>query len=196
MVLLPRKARRSSAPSLPRCPSVVTSPAPWHARYCLGYPPSLSLCPLRGGVFCCRDSGLSQPATASRLYLSLENPSPSRLEQGRHAAGPLWQRGHPGTGSAGHTGNLSGRRGLPARAGHTSLTTEDGSIGLRSLVSSATTLSFADVTPTSVPKRWGVEGYRQSLKQHGSFAQSPTQTVTPQPLIASPRGGAFSNCSG
>jgi hypothetical protein len=56
---------------------------------------------------------------------------------------------------------------------------EDGSIGLRSLVSSATTLSFDDVT-TTYHKRWGVECYHKSLKQNVSLAKSPTQTVTTQ----------------
>jgi DDE superfamily endonuclease len=58
-------------------------------------------------------------------------------------------------------------------------TNEDGSIGLRYLVSSDTTLSFADVT-TTYHKRWGVECYHKSLKQYVSLAKSPTQTVTTQ----------------
>jgi hypothetical protein len=58
-------------------------------------------------------------------------------------------------------------------------TNEDGSVGLRSLVSSDTTLSFDDVTTTS-HTRWQVECYHQSLKQNVSLAKSPTQTVTTQ----------------
>ena len=58
-------------------------------------------------------------------------------------------------------------------------TNEDGSIGLRYLVSSETTLSFDDVT-TTYHTRWGVECYHKSLKQNVSLAKSPTQTVTTQ----------------
>jgi hypothetical protein len=58
-------------------------------------------------------------------------------------------------------------------------TNEDGSIGIRYLVSSDPTLSFADVT-TTYHKRWGVECYHKSLKQNVSLAKSPTHTVTTQ----------------
>jgi hypothetical protein len=58
-------------------------------------------------------------------------------------------------------------------------TNEDGSIGIRSLVSSDTPLSFADVTTTS-HKRWGVECSHKSLKPNVSLAKSPTHTVTTQ----------------
>ena len=58
-------------------------------------------------------------------------------------------------------------------------TNEDGSIGIRYLVSSDTTLSFDDVT-TTYHKRWEVECYHKSLKQNISLAKSPTQTVTTQ----------------
>ena len=58
-------------------------------------------------------------------------------------------------------------------------THEDGSVGIRYLVSSDTTLSFADLTATS-HERWGVECYHKSLKQNVSLAKSPTQTVTTQ----------------
>jgi hypothetical protein len=58
-------------------------------------------------------------------------------------------------------------------------TNEDGSIGLRSLVSSETPLSFDDVT-TTYHTRWGVACYHKSLKQNVSLAKSPTQTVTTQ----------------
>ena len=58
-------------------------------------------------------------------------------------------------------------------------TNEDGSVGSRYLVCSATTLSFDDMT-TTYHKRWGVECYHKSLKQNVSLAKSPTQTVTTQ----------------
>jgi hypothetical protein len=58
-------------------------------------------------------------------------------------------------------------------------TNEDGSIGIRYLVSSDTTLSFADLT-TTYHERWQVECYHKSLKQNVSLAKSPTQTVTTQ----------------
>jgi hypothetical protein len=58
-------------------------------------------------------------------------------------------------------------------------TNEDGSIGIRDLVSSETTLSFDNIT-TTYHRRWGVECYHKSLKQNVSLAKSPTQTVTTQ----------------
>jgi hypothetical protein len=58
-------------------------------------------------------------------------------------------------------------------------TNEDGSVGLRYLVSSDTTLSFDDLT-TTYHERWGVECYHKSLKQNASLAKSPTQTETTQ----------------
>jgi hypothetical protein len=58
-------------------------------------------------------------------------------------------------------------------------TNEDGSLGILYLVSSDTTLSFDDLT-TTYHKRWQVECYHKSLKQHVSLAKSPTQTVTTQ----------------
>ena len=58
-------------------------------------------------------------------------------------------------------------------------TNEDGSVGIRYLVSSETTLSFKDLT-TTYHERWGVECYHKSLKQNVSLAKSPTQTVTTQ----------------
>jgi len=58
-------------------------------------------------------------------------------------------------------------------------TNEDGSVGIRYLVSSDTTLSFDDLT-TTYHKRWQVECYHTSLTQHVSLAKSPTQTVTTQ----------------
>jgi len=58
-------------------------------------------------------------------------------------------------------------------------TNEDGSLGILYLVSSDTTLSFDDLT-TTYQKRWQVECYHKSLKQHVSLTKSPTQTVTTQ----------------
>jgi DDE superfamily endonuclease len=58
-------------------------------------------------------------------------------------------------------------------------TNEDGSVGIRYLVSSATTLSFAALT-TTYHERWQVECYHKSLKQNVSLAKSPTHTVTTQ----------------
>ncbi len=59
-------------------------------------------------------------------------------------------------------------------------TNEDRSLGLRYLVSSDTTVSFAELT-TTYHERWQVECYHKSLKQNVSLAKSPTQTVTTQP---------------
>jgi DDE superfamily endonuclease len=56
---------------------------------------------------------------------------------------------------------------------------EDGSTGVLYLVTSDTTLTFADIT-TIYQKRWNVERYHQSLKQNASLAKSPTQTVVTQ----------------
>jgi len=58
-------------------------------------------------------------------------------------------------------------------------TNEDGSSGIRYLVSSETTLSFDDL-PTTSHTRWAVACYHKSLKQNVSLAKSPTQTVTTQ----------------
>jgi DDE superfamily endonuclease len=58
-------------------------------------------------------------------------------------------------------------------------TNEDGSSGMRYLVSSDTTLTFGDLT-TTYHKRWTVECYHESLKQNVSLAKSPTQAVTTQ----------------
>jgi hypothetical protein len=58
-------------------------------------------------------------------------------------------------------------------------TNEEGSLGLRSLVSSDTTLSFDDLTTPYHP-RWPVECSHKSLKQHVSLAKSPPQTVPTQ----------------
>jgi DDE superfamily endonuclease len=58
-------------------------------------------------------------------------------------------------------------------------TNEDGSRGVLYLVSSATTMSFDDLT-TTYQKRWQVECYHKSLKQNVSLEKSPTQTETTQ----------------
>jgi Transposase DDE domain. len=58
-------------------------------------------------------------------------------------------------------------------------TNEDGSCGVLYLVSSATTMSFDDLT-TTYQKRWQVECYHKSLKQNVSLEKSPTQTETTQ----------------
>jgi hypothetical protein len=58
-------------------------------------------------------------------------------------------------------------------------THEDGSSGIRSLVSSDTTWS-CDALTTIYHERWQVECYHKSLKQNVSLAKSPTQTVTTQ----------------
>lgn len=56
---------------------------------------------------------------------------------------------------------------------------EDGSCGVRYLVSSDRTLDFDSIT-TIFRKRWKVEEYHESLKQNASLAQSPTRTLTTQ----------------
>jgi hypothetical protein len=68
---------------------------------------------------------------------------------------------------------------FPLVLGKQVFTNEDGSIGLRYLVSSDTTWSFADLT-TSYHERWPVECYHKSLKQTVSLAKSPTHTGTTQ----------------
>jgi len=56
---------------------------------------------------------------------------------------------------------------------------DDGSTGLRYLVSSDISLNF-DQTTTIFQKRWKVEVYHRSLKQNAALAKSPTRTVTTQ----------------
>lgn len=58
-------------------------------------------------------------------------------------------------------------------------TNEDGSTGLRYLVSSDISLDFDQAT-TIFQKRWKVELYHRSLKQNAALAKSPTRTVTTQ----------------
>jgi hypothetical protein len=68
---------------------------------------------------------------------------------------------------------------FPLVLGKQIFTNEDGSTGIRYLVSSDTTLSFPALT-TTYHARWEVECYHKSLKQNVSLAKSPTQTVTTQ----------------
>jgi hypothetical protein len=70
-------------------------------------------------------------------------------------------------------------------------TNADGSSGILYPVSSATTLSFDDLT-TTYQKRWQVECYHQSLKQNVSLAKSPTQTATTQTKHFFAAQGGFS----
>lgn len=58
-------------------------------------------------------------------------------------------------------------------------TNEDGSTGVRYLVTSDLTLD-ADQIITIYQKRWRVEEYHRSLRQNASLAKSPTRTETTQ----------------
>lgn len=58
-------------------------------------------------------------------------------------------------------------------------TNEDGSTGIRYLVTSDTTLDGNGMA-TIYQKRWNVEPYHKSLKQNASLEKSPTRTVTTQ----------------
>ncbi|NIV44616.1 MAG: transposase, partial [Gammaproteobacteria bacterium] len=58
-------------------------------------------------------------------------------------------------------------------------TNEDGSTGVRYLVTSDLTLT-ADQLITIYQKRWKVEEYHRSLKQNAAVAKSPTRTETTQ----------------
>ena len=58
-------------------------------------------------------------------------------------------------------------------------TNEDGSTGVRYLVTSDLTLSY-DQLLTIYQKRWKVEEYHRSLKQNVAVAKSPTRTETTQ----------------
>lgn len=58
-------------------------------------------------------------------------------------------------------------------------TNEDGSMGVRYLVTSDLTLN-ADQIITIYQRRWRVEEYHRSLKQNAALAQSPTRTETTQ----------------
>jgi len=58
-------------------------------------------------------------------------------------------------------------------------TNEDGSTGVRYLVSSDVTLNY-DQLIASYQKRWKVEEYHRSMKQNAAVAKSPTRTETTQ----------------
>jgi hypothetical protein len=58
-------------------------------------------------------------------------------------------------------------------------TNEDGSTGVRYLVTSDLTLSN-DRIARLFQKRWGIEVYHKSLKQNASLEKSPTRTETTQ----------------
>jgi hypothetical protein len=58
-------------------------------------------------------------------------------------------------------------------------TNEDGSTGVRYLVSSDLTLTASEMT-TIYQRRWKVEEYHRSLKQNAALANSPTRTQTTQ----------------
>jgi hypothetical protein len=58
-------------------------------------------------------------------------------------------------------------------------TNEDGSQGVRYLVSSDLTLTF-DQQTRLYQKRWSIEVYHKSLKQNTSLEKSPTRTPTTQ----------------
>jgi hypothetical protein len=58
-------------------------------------------------------------------------------------------------------------------------TNEDGSTGVRYLVTSDLTLARAQII-TIYQKRWKVEEYHRSLKQNAAVAKSPTRTETTQ----------------
>lgn len=58
-------------------------------------------------------------------------------------------------------------------------TNEDGSTGVRYLVTSELTLPHDRITPL-FHKRWGIEVYHKSLKQNASLEKSPTRTTTTQ----------------
>ena len=81
----------------------------------------LSLRALRCLVCLGGDHGLHQTATTTRLYLFPQDQSQGRPQCRRQTPGPVYESGHPGAGSAGHAGNLSGTSQLPARAGEASL---------------------------------------------------------------------------
>src|SRR5215207_1665264 len=58
-------------------------------------------------------------------------------------------------------------------------TNDDGSTGVRYLVTSDLTLNFDQITKL-FHKRWGIEVYHKSLKQNASLEKSPTRTETTQ----------------
>jgi hypothetical protein len=58
-------------------------------------------------------------------------------------------------------------------------TNKDGSLGVLYLVSSDTALTYQQLT-TLYHKRWKIEEFHQSVKQHASLEKSPTKTVRTQ----------------
>ena len=56
---------------------------------------------------------------------------------------------------------------------------DDGSQGVRYLVTSDLTLDFDRLT-TLFQRRWGIEVYHKSLKQNAGLEKSPTRTETTQ----------------
>jgi len=68
---------------------------------------------------------------------------------------------------------------FPLRLVRQVFTNEDGSTGVRYLVTNVLTLD-ADQIITIYQKRWKVEEYHRSLKQNASLAKSPTRTETTQ----------------
>lgn len=56
---------------------------------------------------------------------------------------------------------------------------DDGSTGIRYLVTSDLTLDYDQITKL-FQKRWGIEVYHKSLKQNASLEKSPTRTETTQ----------------
>ena len=58
-------------------------------------------------------------------------------------------------------------------------TNKDGSTGTLYLVSSDTSLSYLEITAI-YQKRWNVETFHKSLKQHAALEKSPTKTVRSQ----------------
>jgi DDE superfamily endonuclease len=58
-------------------------------------------------------------------------------------------------------------------------TNDDGSTGIRYLVTSDLTLSYDHIAKL-FQKRWGIEVYHKSLKQNASLEKSPTHTETTQ----------------
>ena len=56
---------------------------------------------------------------------------------------------------------------------------EDGSNGVLYVVTSNVSITYDDIVER-YRKRWNIEPYHQSLKQHASLDRSPTPTVTTQ----------------
>lgn len=68
---------------------------------------------------------------------------------------------------------------LPVSLGKDLFINEDGSKGILYLVCTDLTLSFQQIT-TTYQKRWGVEEYHKSLKQHTAVAKAPVKTSNTQ----------------